>query len=161
MVEPMATISDSLPEPSDREPSVLPELQPGRRAYLDSLKNYKPMDSWGLQDGDDPEKRQRAWVAQRARYGFDSRATWSLDTAMLELFYERLRMYRDLAPTVISLEFHKFEWLGAPIDQAMALDLLIDFIEIALDSDMDEAISAKAATNFWTLWGQVHHVMWW
>ena len=162
MVELMATISDSSPEPSaESVPSVLPELKPRRRAYLDGLNGYEPVENWGLQDGADPAKRQRAWVAQRARYGFDSRSTWSLDTAMLELAYERLRMFRDLAPTVISLEYHKFEWLGATIDQGEAIDLLIGFAEDALDSEMDEPFSSKAADNFWSLWALVHRVMWW
>ena len=162
MVELMATISDSSPEPSaESVPSVLPELKPRRRAYLDDLNGYEPVDTWGLQDGADPAKRQRAWVAQRARYGFDSRATWSLDTAVLELTYERLRMYRDIASTVISLETYKFEWLGDTVTQGKAIDLLIDLAEDALDSEIDEEFSAKAADNFWKLWAQVHRVMWW
>lgn len=154
--------SDPSTEPSpESAPSVLPELKPGRRAYLDSLNGYEPVETWGLQDGADPARRQRAWVAQRARYGFDSRVTWSLDTAMLELFYERLRMFRDLAPAVISLEYHKFQWLGTTINQGEAIDLLILFIEDALDAEMDEGITIRAAENFWALWAQVHQVMWW
>lgn len=142
--------------------SILPELQPGRRAYLDGLgSDYEPAESWGFQDGADPERRQRAWVAQRARYGFDGRETWSLKTTMIELFYERLKMYLDLANPVIDLDHHSFVFEGVELTQKECIALLISLAEDALRRDSEESISDRASERFWNLWALVHPVMWW
>ena len=56
--------------------------------YFDKL-NYVPfcldVESCG---------RNKFWKEQRKKYGFDSRQIWNLDTTMVELLYERLKMYK-------------------------------------------------------------------
>jgi len=141
---------------------ILPELQPGRRAYLDGLgSDYEPAESWGFQDGADPARRQRAWVAQRARYGFDGRETWSLRTTMMELLYERLKMYLDLADSVINLDHYQFIFEGVAFTQRECIVLLIALAEDALHPDREERVSDEASGRFWTLWALIHPVMWW
>lgn len=151
---PMDMTSDSAPEPS-----AIP--RPPRQAYLDGIPGYEPVETWGLEDPAKVPERLRTWKAQQARYGFDSRSTWSLDTAVLELTYERLRMYRDIASSKISMDFHYFGWAGGRITQGQALDLLIGFAETALSAEVEELESAAATGKFWDLWAIVHRVMWW
>lgn len=141
MVDPMATESNLPAAP--------------RRAYLDGIDGYEPTTSWTKPE----EDRQPRWAAQQARYGFDDRQTWSLNTAMVELLYERLQMYYTFASEHIDLDLHKFEFEGRELTQREAVLKLIQLGAIILE---DEELEGPSPTNrFWSLWTIVHPVMWW
>lgn len=139
----------------DRPESEDPELKPlraPRRAYLDSLKNYETTTDWG-KDGD---KRNRRWQAQRTRYGFDDRQTWSLDYAMTELLYERLQMFLQFSDPVIDLDHHKFSFEDHEYTQREAIKELIRMGKKILQ-ESEEDLSPR----FWLLWATVSPAMWW
>lgn len=47
------------------------------------------------------------WKRQRCNYGFDERDTWSLKSTMVELLYERVKMFMEVH--CIDLHFHRIE----------------------------------------------------
>ena len=128
------------------------------RAYFDDFKEYKVTDKWV----EDDDERHPQWDSQRAIYGFDSRQTWSLNTTMLELLYERLMMFVEKADQVVDLTFHNFEHRGETFTQLELIEKMIGLIKYALDDDgdsMDEG--ADAISETWEIWALVHRSMWW
>lgn len=71
------------------------------RKYLEDINcQYIKEDTYGE---DDPQHVEK-WKTEREEYGFDSRDTWNMDTIMLELLYERLKMYMEV--NIVDLEYH-------------------------------------------------------
>lgn len=117
------------------------------RKYLNNLKNYTSLTEkdWG----EDPRIEQ--WEKEKKEFGFDSRETWSLDTTMIELLYERLHMYLEKADPVIVIR--------EPVRQA--IEEILHLASIALDEEGDEEVSMEAADKLWKLWSENHRFMWW
>lgn len=137
---------------------------PQRRAYLDSLgPDYEPSTTWTNAPDGKEDERQRRWNAQQKRYGFDSRQTWSLDSAMVELLYERLQAYLILADQQINLEFHSVEFEGETLNQKEAIMKLLGYCrEVLVPSYDDEDFQEeRAAKQLWNLWAVLHPYMWW
>lgn len=140
MVGPMATDLQKTPAP--------------RRAYLDCLGDYTPADGYSL----DSDEGNRRLAAQRARYGFDARQTWSLDYTMVELLFERIQMFQDLNFwQQTDGEICEFE--GEKITKRWAIDELIRLGELILSGHTDNNREANAQ-RFWTIWATVHPWMW-
>jgi len=139
---------------------------PQRRAYLDDLgPDYEPSTTWTNAPDGKEDERQRRWNAQQRRYGFDSRQTWSLDTAMVELLYERLQAYLPLADEYINLDFHKISFEGEELTQKEAIEKLIGYCRERLAPDVysenKDYQGEKAAEKLWNLWAVLHPYMWW
>lgn len=135
----------------------------GRRAHLDDLgPDYEPSDTWGEEQSEKTAQRQRRWAVQQRRYGFDDRQTWSLDTVMIELLYERLKAYFPLADDFVDLTFHKFEFEDETLTQRDAVLKLIELAHQSLDPEDGYAdAGATARSRLWNLWAIVHPHMWW
>lgn len=80
------------------------------------------------------------FIEQQKMYGFDDRDTWNLHIKMVELLYERLKMY-DMV-NIVSTEFHTVEHGGETITMQQALDLMIDLAAEVLTSDSNEYVDA-------------------
>ncbi len=127
-----------------------------RRAYLDELKNYESTTgSTGFED-----ETVRRFEVQNARYGFDERQTWSLDHAMVETLYERLRMFQDLnhwtqteGPVIAQFE-------GKSLTKGSAIAELLRLAELVLTTHGDPMAREAAAEQLWKLWVAVHPHMW-
>ena len=99
--------------------------------------------------------RQGEWKKQRKKYGFDERQTWNLNTTMIELLYERLMMYKEIA--AIDLSFHKITIEGEEKTHGEWVDILISLSEIYLNDFYDE----ENEERIWDIWSKISWSMWW
>ena len=97
---------------------------------------------------------------QRKTYGFDERDTWSLDSMMIEMLYERVRMYVDVASEVVNLDFHEFEIDGEVYSQIQAIKLLLEACEKYLLND-DLFPNDEDGKRVWEIWATLSPAMWW
>lgn len=137
------------------------------RKYLDELPNNRTIEE---QVGDNDE-RASGWAAEREEFGFDSRQTWALDSAMLELLYERLIMYREKAKEVVNLTWRSHDVSSIPkigkkeMNQLEIIDAMIAHAKIGLNDEADtleeEAEIMYSVKTVWELWAVIHPHMWW
>lgn len=127
-----------------------------RRAYLDELENYE---STTATTSFDPQDLLH-FEGQRALYGFDERQTWSLDYAMVETLYERLRMFQDLnhwthteGPEIGEFECKTFT-------KGSAIAELIRLAKLVLMTHGDPITRDTETKRLWDLWAVVHPHMW-
>lgn len=99
------------------------------RKYLEELglTSEDFYENWGKEDD-----RQEKWKVQRETYGFDERATWSLDTVIYQFLYERLRMYNEVNKVVTT--FHKYDYKGEVLSIQGCIDRMIEGLEIVIKS---------------------------
>lgn len=128
---------------------------PARRAYLDDLENYEHSGAGGSTD----EHFERRREVQRARYGFDERQTWSLDHTMVELLYERLKMFQALGEWKHT-DGSIVEFEGEEITKRWAIDELLLLGKTVLTEHLNTAKRDAAAARLWKLWAVVHPWMW-
>lgn len=128
-----------------------------RRKYLYGLAD----DYISIRDIDieKPSVRKRL-EKQRKRYGFDERETWNLDYHILELLYERLRMYKDVASDIIDMTYRTYEYKGKEYNQEQILNRLINLSETVLSDDHGFEILPEE-NEFWELWAKFHNLFWW
>lgn len=128
-----------------------------RRRYLYGLSD----DYISIRDIDikKPSVRKRL-ERQRKIYGFDERETWNLDYHILELLYERLRMYKDTASDIIDMTYRTYEYKGKEYNQEQILNKLIKLSETVLSDDHGFEILPEE-NEFWELWSKFHNLFWW
>lgn len=154
------------------------------RFYIDELKSKAdPFD-----DISEKDVRQKKWIIEKEKLGFDSRDTWSLDQVMTEKIYERLCLYLENASEVVNLEAHKFFFEGVEYTQRELIDMMIENARFYLlyeynafeneenfnidlipgDIPLSELTSVNlelqaslAKQRLWQIWAIVQHVMWW
>lgn len=109
------------------------------------------------------EDRQFKYDVQRKTYGFDSRETWNLDASMIELLYERVRMYVDV--TMVDTTFHKITINKKKKTQEQWIDHLIVLCEAYLltaENDfLNDEMKTKLQKEIWTIWSELAPYMWW
>ena len=88
-------------------------------------------DTWNPND-----KRQKEWKKQRKKYGFDERETWSLDFSFHLWLYERLKMYKKIAP--IDMTYHKFMFKDKEYNQGEMIDMMLDRLEYSFRKDYND-----------------------
>lgn len=113
------------------------------------------------------DKRSKKWKKQRKKYGgWDARATWNLNTLMIEQIYTWLKMYFDEADRFIDLSFYKFQINEQEMTERDAILLAIDDIEYylcnseRLDEDLGKICNTKAAEAFRII-GIIFPALWW
>lgn len=109
-------------------------------------------------------RRLKFW-AQRQFYGFDETDTWGLRFTMIELLYERLRMYRKVAPhqiklnrpiTIRGVTHTELEWVD------MLLLMMKQLIMDDFDYDKDGyGIDQLTQQMVWEIWHHIQPSMWW
>ena len=108
------------------------------------------------------DKRYGKWMKERKKYGFDSRETWSLDSAFYTWLYERLMMYKKEASKVVNLSFHKFDIDGREYTQIEAIDEMLRLLEKILKSDgLYDKKQAEMEHRIALIWAEVLPAMWW
>lgn len=101
---------------------------------------------------DPKDNRAERWREQQDKYGFDDRSTWSLDTTMLQLLYERTKMFLEV--NIIDTEYHHFEYNGEDYTQEQLIQMMLKNIE---DHSKNEEVELVA----WDIWAIIHRAMWW
>ena len=98
------------------------------------------------------------WKKQRAKYGFDERDTWSLDSTMIDFLYERAMMFKEV--NCVDLTFHKIEINGEVKTQQEWVDELLENCRKAIMEDgfIDDY---KHEARVWEIWKEIHGYMWW
>lgn len=117
------------------------------------------------------EKRQKKWAEETEKYGFSSKDTWSLHETMLELLYERLCLYLEIADQHIDLTYYKFMFEGKEYDRKQLIEMMIEnaekyfFIEYEFDGDSytaeKELEAVEAKNKVWRIWAIVEDKMSW
>ena len=90
---------------------------------------------------------------QQETYGFDDRDTWNLNTTMVTLLYERLKMYDEV--NIVDTSFHTVEHNGVVLTMQQALELMVELAEEVLThgiSEYDQAL-AREEEEYWELEG--------
>lgn len=108
---------------------------------------------------DDP--RASLWAEERERYGFDSRETWSLDSSMRFLLYERLCLFVKNAESVVDLTASKIEWDGKTYSQREMINMILDDLRTVFADEYEEIVSDDFKKNIWLKWAEIENYMWW
>ena len=109
---PMSVVEEALEGLSDAD--VSPSVKHG---YLEEIGvKADELCALGTTDKDWSGGRFARFMEERARYGFDSRETWSLDYTAACWLYEHLRMYIDQASKIVNLSFYKFDVSKVVVD---------------------------------------------
>jgi len=129
--------------------------------YLDEINS--PLTLHSLQKDDE---RHEVFQWQIQKYGFASCDLWSLDYTMLQLLYERLKMFKkDYDKYAVEDEYSlitigkKTKQLGEWIDEILTLskDLLRDEGKNYFSY---EAENGKKTKRVWKIWSNVYGAIW-
>lgn len=127
------------------------------RKYLEDIEYDSELEVSG--------ERADALHKEKEAYGFDSSETWSLDTSMTVLLYERLMMFKEVS----GLVDHSFNKVTID-EETLGLDVWIDrCIELSRkylttkisDDDWDEAEQEERLKRVWKIWSHIVLFMWW
>ena len=131
-----------------------------RHRYFEEIEGKKceHPSKWGAKN----DNRSQKWYEERRKYGFDSRETWSLDTAFYIWLYEHLMMFKEKAIGVIDLTYHKFEYKGETLTQIECIDRMIEGCKLFIqDSDTLDKEKQDKIKSVCDLWALVIPAMWW
>ena len=106
-----------------------------------SLQKLDPFWEWSL------NKEESLFSFERAKYGFDSRETYSLDHTFYIWLYERLKRYVEIAKNVINLEFHEIEYNGVMHTQLGWINIIFERIEFLYSEEYEETDENVCYTN--------------
>ena len=126
------------------------------------LKGRKYLNDLGLQGcclGQKKYKRQEQWKKERKKYGFDERDTWSLNGTMMDLLYERVKMFDEF--NIVNTDFHTIKIDGQEKTQQEWMDIILKNYEIYSDSSTESAESRKLEEETWHIWSKISPYMWW
>ena len=87
--------------------------------------------------------------------------TYALDYTLATWLYEHIRGYKDVAPSAINIEYHKFEYGGEEFTQLQMIDKCLEKLEIYLKTpyQIDDSIqNLQEAMRILTV---IIPAMWW
>lgn len=128
------------------------------RKYLDDLDSKG---TWNMTNASD--KRIDIWKKEQAIYGFDERDTWNLDHTMLELLYERIKMFVE----IVNIEDYQTKVIVDDKETAFSavVNELIELCEKVIKNNTSFAIDFeeqnKLERRIWSLWAQTFDYFWW
>lgn len=129
------------------------------RKYLDELDSEG---TWNMTNPTD--ERNALWEKQQEEYGFDERDTWNLDHTMLELLYERIKMFIEVSETM-NHDLNKVTVDGEELPFPEVVDNLLELCETVIrnnntfEIDFDE--QAEIEKKIWSIWAQTFQSFWW
>ena len=137
-----------------------------RHKYLEEVEPLKNKEflkaehprKWAAGD----KEREKVWYQERRKYGFDSRETWSLDSAFYIWLYERLMMYKERASEIVDLTYHTFEYKGETLTQIECIDRMIEGCKLYIqESKPDDKEIQEKIKSVCEIWALVIPAMWW
>lgn len=129
------------------------------RKYLDELDSEG---TWNMTNPTD--ERNALWEKQQEEYGFDERDTWNLDHTMLELLYERIKMFIEVSETM-NHDLNKVTVDGEELPFPEVVDNLLELCETVIrnnntfEIDFDE--QAEIEKKIWSIWAQTFQSFCW
>lgn len=127
------------------------------RQYLEEL-DYNSIEK---QTKNDSRRQKKRWKKERKKYGFDQRDTWNMDTTMIELLYERIRMYLEV--TIVDLDYHKILINGTEGTLRYWLHVLLVLCAEFLteDEDYSKIDDGTLSRKIWNIWAELDAYVWW
>lgn len=131
------------------------------RKYLEDLFDD---DKWSLENSDTKDSRAEKWKKEREIYGFDDRDTWNLDNTMLELLYERLKMFKE-SSGIVDHTVNIININDKKIPFSQVIDTLIEDCEVCLknfytlEKDQEEILDLEE--KIWDTWSKSFKYFWW
>lgn len=109
--------------------------------------------------------RRLKWWVERRLYGFDETETWSLDFRMVQVLYERVRLFKKYASKHVHMD-HEVTVRGVTHTQEEWIDMLLLLMKQYLNNDFDykkEGFRVEHDTKnmIWAIWSELHETMWW
>lgn len=141
------------------------------RKYLEGI-GVTPTNQ--ITDNSDDEREER-WAKDTKVFGFDDRDTWNLDSTMLELLYERVRMYVEVSE-IVNHEATTLIVDGVKRPLSWVIDEILRLSKEALTFDQtipDEGFETleeyeqaerrllDTQKKVWSLWAQSFYCFWW
>lgn len=129
------------------------------RKYLDELDSNG---TWNMTNPTD--ERNSLWEKQQEEYGFDERDTWNLDHTMLELLYERIKMFIEVSE-IMNHDLNKVTVDGEELPFPEVVDNLLELCETVIRNNntfemgLDE--QAEIEKKIWSIWAQTFQSFWW
>lgn len=142
-------------------------LSNGRRYDISKRDHYLdlagiPAQEYGVNFTFDDDERRKQWKKQRAKYGFDEREIWNLDSQFLQWIYSRCMFFleHELASDNVVIEFEDKTYT-----QLAALEEICSDALYALENQYaPDAEKAKEAVyrmcRAARIWAEVLPAMW-
>lgn len=123
------------------------------RKFLDDLNTEG---TWNMfEPGKD--KREEQWSKEKEIYGFDSRDTWNLDSTMIELLYERLKLYKEV--TIVELKARDHTINNVTKNAEEWVDKLLELCEEYITTD--HFVKETNDSEIWGIWAVISSSIWW
>lgn len=126
------------------------------RKFLDDIGH-----DWDFMSHEVDAPRAKEWEQEKETFGFSSVETWNLDTTMVALLYERVKMYMEVS--AVDLTYHQFEIDGVSRTQEECIEELLRLCETILGDDYDLEYDEvfEAQRKIWIIWSNIACAMWW
>lgn len=126
------------------------------RKYLDDINVTDRPDLWNEND-----KRQPEWKKKQEEYGFDERETWCLDYTLRLWLYERIKMFKEVAP--VDLNYHKFIYNREEYTQNEMLDEILKRLEFSFTKQYNDSNPElfDYVREVHLMWHKICGAMWW
>ena len=106
---------------------------------------------------DKDDDRQEKFAQEKQEFGFASWETWNLDHTMIQLLYERVKLFKEVS--ISRLTYHSIEFEGEEYTTEEAIDLLLSLCEqYFADPTWD---NGEVMRRIWRLWAELSPSMWW
>ena len=124
-----------------------------KRFYLDDI-GYKPPTS----------RNKHAIKKQMKHHGFPDSEIWNIDLTMIELLYERLCRYTDIAP--VDTNYHTMQYKGKIYTQHQMIVALKVKCVVYLNNfndltTLESKQLAEMNDEIWEIWKILAPFMWW
>lgn len=96
--------------------------------YLSEIVNLSDDDKICIFNSDE-ETRSPEFLEE---HSYRIEETYALDYTLATWLYEHIRGYKDVAPSAINIEYHKFEYGGEEFNQLQMIDKCLEELEIYL-----------------------------
>lgn len=107
---------------------------------------------------EEDDDRQEKFAQEKQQFGFASWETWNLDQTMVQLLYERVKLFEEV--TVTDLAYSSIEFEGKEYTTEEAVGLLLSLCEQYFnDPDCNDGI--ESMRRIWRLWAELSPSMWW
>ena len=115
-----------------------------------------------LRDSEDNNDKTKMREQEQNEYGFDSREVINLDITMIEILYERLKMFLEYAQEK-ELKANTRIIHGNEMTHEEIINLIINNCAYIIKNDdgsgMNKEIN-KAKSNIWYYWSIIQNITW-
>lgn len=137
-----------------------------KHKYLEEagIKEYAD-NTWGC-PFDSPDEREPEFLGKREERGVDPRATWALDTHIMQYLYECICAYEEDASSIVDLTFHKFTYKRKKYNQLEMIHLLKNYLLKYLKAEeedpmKEDELKQECSKEIFNILLKILPAMWW